>query len=1243
MKKLLRSWTFALLAVLAWLPNPYAAADQVALVSDGQANATIVTAADPTPAARLAAMELQYFVELATGATLPIADDAKDVDGLKIFIGQSRFTDQAGLKPEAFGYVETLIDVSPERIVLFGRDEPVNDTMPSLDYPLALGGEASGEKMTVPGNFDYQGSLRATYRFIEDFCEIHILGPWPINFVYTERDTLTVPIETERHVDALLTRHGSTGYEENLALWGGKQLERNNYLLFHRRMRFGGAPWYINHTFEHMRYNQRFIRPQMPDKDSPNYDEELKKYNEHVQFFEYEIPVLADPERKNQFSFSDRQVIEQVAQDARDFFDGKLGNKGDKYIQELQGRSDVFPVVPYDVGGYQETEESKPLQDAGIGREGYGFNNGRYSDYVFNFVNEVARAVAKTHPDKYIGTLAYEEYYWKPVTLELEPNVVIAPCMHPMYWERMPKVRANEEGWYKKWVEHSQQDGDKPIYMWNYDFPVTYMTYYGVSRGHMVKDWLSDGIEGIFHCGSPEAVALYVTYELYEDPDRDPEALVQRYFELYFGEAANEMRAFYDMMVDLTTNESYYPLASRGGYIHVSHAEPNFVYTDERVQKLRELYEEAETLDLPDPYKSRIAAWEKAILLPLEENTRTFLGEKLLNQSVEAQKRQDIDFVEGFIPTVTAYAGDHWYASHPPDALVNSFGIKEDDPRKFGSKTADFETGGPGFYWPSYFPDQGAWLMFDLGATYELDELRVWNYNDSDGNTDWGLKNVTISYAKDTQAMYADEWQHLGDFTFNQAKHGEKDGPENVIDFEGKKVRYVYIHAPGPQGEANWRLPEKIEADQRGREGIFPDARIGLGKVRFYGEPLQAAKPLVRFVNDEAGLGIGLWSPTSGDATIRYTLDGSVPGPDSTKYTQPLDLKNDLFLRARTYADGLEPSDYSPVHIPFVSTFRKFNAEQEVAHGRPVTSSGEAQGTGQVGRRGANKINDGDGSHESAWWAAVPAWATINLEQPHTVNAIWVQSWWDIGPNGRVPRYTLQTSLDGEYWTDAVDMSRNEDPATAVGKLHRIDPVKAQYVRIVGLPWLCEMEVYGQPTQASAEDYEAAKASGTREMQQPAVASNVGGVVQQVQRPQLDGKEIAQGKPVKSSGEAQGSGQEGTRGADKINDGLASKDSAWWAAKPAWAAIDLKESHTLTSIWVLPWWDDETDGRVARYTIEVSRDGKNWRTVADHSDADKPATAAGDVHEFNPVKARYVKISGLEWLCEIEVYAKNRN
>ena len=38
--------------------------------------------------------------------------------------------------------------------------------------------------------------------------------------------------------------------------------------------------------------------------------------------------------------------------------------------------------------------------------------------------------MAKTHPDKYLSTLAYSEYAYYPRKVHLEPNISVQMCLH---------------------------------------------------------------------------------------------------------------------------------------------------------------------------------------------------------------------------------------------------------------------------------------------------------------------------------------------------------------------------------------------------------------------------------------------------------------------------------------------------------------------------------------------------------------------------------------------------------------------------------------------------------------------------------------------------------------------------------------------------------------------------------------------------------------------------------------------
>lgn len=93
-------------------------------------------------------------------------------------------------------------------------------------------------------------------------------------------------------------------------------------------------------------------------------------------------------------------------------------------------------------------------------------------------------------------------------------------------------------------------------------------------------------------------------------------------------------------------------------------------------------------------------------------------------------------------------------------------------------------------------------------------------------------------------------------------------------------------------------------------------------------------------------------------------------------------------------------------------------------------------------------------------------------------------------------------------------------------------------------------------------------------------------------------------------------------------DGVADNLLSSWQTDPypAWLKIDLEQAVRIDRVHVFPYWGG---GRYYRYTVEVSADGKEWRRVADLSDNRKPATGEGDLHKFEAVQARYVRVNML--------------
>lgn len=445
-----------------------ATAEVFELVSRGRpaATASIVTAARPTPAARLAAVELRYHAFKITGVILPIRTDDQPGEGNVILVGESVLTRQAGLDVAAFASQEYLIRIEPRQIVLLGRDwqdTPQNraeagidtnytrleDTRTRVAYGQAVGEalpeEAEVRDLMLPGPYDDQGTCYAVYDFLERFCDVRWFGPGAGQMTCPRQPELKIKCGEIRRAPVMRYRMGTPTWDWPImkAQWGNPSAEA--VALYLRRLRVGGGKWAANHSFRS--FSDRF------GEKNPDVPELFE--GRRPEFFAHGQAGGGD---SRQLCYTNEALIQQVAQDARDYFDGK-GLKGQQVAL-----GDYFTLVPLDNSAWCKCEKCQALlaQDVGNAHGGH-FNSGTASHYWFTFVNAVARETARTYPGKFIATLAYHVYAFRPKDMVIEPNVAVAPCLQVRnYWA--PHIAKHERRLYRQWAEPK----DRPIFVWNY-------------------------------------------------------------------------------------------------------------------------------------------------------------------------------------------------------------------------------------------------------------------------------------------------------------------------------------------------------------------------------------------------------------------------------------------------------------------------------------------------------------------------------------------------------------------------------------------------------------------------------------------------------------------------------------------------------------------------------------------------------------------------------------------------------
>ncbi len=522
------------------------------LVRDGKPGCSIVVADRAGPAVRLAALELQFHVLRISGAEVPIRSESEAVAGRRILVGESRATRELGLRSDEFASQEYLVRIRPETIILLGRDwedtevnrkvegrpmvgASLGELRHRIDFWKAAGmPERSTGETELPGLYDEQGTCLATYDFLERHCGVRWYGPGVLSVVIPSRPTLAVGAgEDVRRAPALKHRSGlpAGNWPFLRGQWG--EFSQDQVRLYWRRIRQGGERWAGNHTFHPATIKARFTDP------------EYQSRNPRTQ--------------GTQLCYSHPRLVSQVAGMARDYFDGKGGlPEGWKAV------GDYFALVPDDNMNLCNCASCEALLGDRSSRKTGFFSSGEMSDYWFSFVNAVAREVRRTHPDKYIATLAYWAYAVPP-GFALEPNVSVAPCLHTCYYPVHPGMKENDLRFYGEWRGRTAA----PMFLWVY--------YHHPMEPALINRWkcfphvmvhqtaeamrrfIADGVRGIFECGEQDQVEQYVMARIWDDPSLDVDGLIDEFFRLYFGSAGEPMKQFYLLLETTACDPANYP------------------------------------------------------------------------------------------------------------------------------------------------------------------------------------------------------------------------------------------------------------------------------------------------------------------------------------------------------------------------------------------------------------------------------------------------------------------------------------------------------------------------------------------------------------------------------------------------------------------------------------------------------------------------------------------------------------
>jgi len=605
-----------------------AATPTLTIVRDGQPKAAIVLPANPTCAAQFAAQELRWHVAQMTGAELPMLREGEALPGGQVLIrvGDTAAARRAGLFQGQFGPQEYAVRPVTGGLVLVGRDADRRDPVVLDPNDLAAGAN-------WPGFWEERGTLDAVYDFLERCCGVRWLSPTEGGTLLPRSDTLRVRVRASRRAPAFEFRDaiGAVGddplqYDAYTALWPSSTPEFAAYeaaaypklhaqypdpgqyaaakpmasRLFLLRMRNGGTPQRCNHSL--YGYYQRFWEKSTDPGAAKLFVE--RRPGMFAQGYEGQPP---------QMCYSSRELIDQLVQDARDYYDGRRTG-AELGIFWNPTLPNPFPVEPMDNSSFCRCAECQKWLARGA-EELAGFSTGQYSDYFFHFVNEVQKGLTQTHPERGIVTLAYASHAEPPREVELDPRVAVQFCFAS---NRSP---ASQE--YERELQLLRQWGTegvgRPLYLWlYYTFPVEtanngkyhcFPGFFAHAIGEQFRLFRKCGYRGMFHCGFGQEVEAYVTFKLMDDPEADVDELLDDYFDGLYGPAARPMRKLYEAIEETYCDPAMRPSAATSG----PELSWGYLGTEGRMARFGMLLGEARRLAQTPEQKHRVELFELSV------------------------------------------------------------------------------------------------------------------------------------------------------------------------------------------------------------------------------------------------------------------------------------------------------------------------------------------------------------------------------------------------------------------------------------------------------------------------------------------------------------------------------------------------------------------------------------------------------------------------------------------------------
>ena len=530
-------------------------AAQPVLVQDGKAHAEIVVAEGAAPATKLAAAQLQEHLAGMTGVTLPMVNQPTDAAAARIYVGPSPFIEALGVQTRDLKHDAYRIVSGEKWLVLAGRDIPfMQQRGAQATELLKLAGmkpgaehdkvwekwyALSGGKWSLPYSQlwkDYNKELgiwaqdeHGSFNAVVDF--LRSLGmrwymPGQIGKVLPKRDRVALPV-VNRTVEADFPVRFA-----NMRRFGQK-----DDALWDLWMGFSRAADVIDATFPQHGIN---AVTDARTKDS---------------LFAHPGAQPPKPESYYAMFGGRREVLGRVLKGRAQSGKECLSSPGllAENVRYVLARGSILEspmesVMPSD--GYTaicQCELCKGKDTPQLGATGV------LSNYVWGYVDHVAREVAKVNPGmKVLGT-SYGSYRHAPTNIDhFSPNLVVCITQHRSDFVQRPEAKAQFLE-YRQGLQSKVAPG-RNLLMYEYyrgDVHTPHFNPHAIAddlrslKGICLGDIIDVDRETALEPARMvvQGFDLYVTGRCYWDADLDVDALIDEYCREFYGPAVEEMKA----------------------------------------------------------------------------------------------------------------------------------------------------------------------------------------------------------------------------------------------------------------------------------------------------------------------------------------------------------------------------------------------------------------------------------------------------------------------------------------------------------------------------------------------------------------------------------------------------------------------------------------------------------------------------------------------------------------------------